>query len=343
MPHSVQNVLKLRWGMLASRETAAIRGIELLGKASVQWAEIPGEYLVDAGDLDLAELLSLCRARQVQIWSVRMPFRGHDDIADPDEANRRRTVQLYGELIRKTSVLGCRTAVLTPSHQKSEEIHPDDIVSSVCRSLDELLPLAERYGVRLALKNLLPPYFGCLPAHFEMILGLYDSPHLGCCFDTGHAHLTNCFEEMLNAMWPRMLNLHLHDNMADRDWHFQPGYGNAPFELLFARMQRDGWDSPAIVEARPWGQFDGNRMFLELDALVNSLVGGSEDYPRLFAPGGMLGLDWPTDWIGRTIMRCPLSGHFVVFHQNRASTPAREWEFEADNADSRSGVFLRKS
>lgn len=107
-----------------------------------------------------------------------------------------------------------------------------------------LLTLAEASDCRLALENIYEDTPGTLNALVDRL----DSPWFGHCFDIGHWRL---FGREPQAHWlasiaPRLLHLHLHDNLGQNDDHLPVGEGVIDFAPLF-RALADLPEPPSIT------------------------------------------------------------------------------------------------
>lgn len=127
----------------------------------------------------------------------------------------------------------------------------DDYYRMLIRSLEELLPDAEKYGVILALENQWTPL-----NHSRQLLRVMEhfrSPRLGLCYDSGHGNLTekrvpwtaDCWndlgipveweENLIEKFVPWLVNCHLHDNhdnSGEGDEHKLPGDGTVDWERI---------------------------------------------------------------------------------------------------------------
>lgn len=94
-----------------------------------------------------------------------------------------------------------------------------------------LLRRAAQQGCMMALENI----FEEEPGTLATLLTELDSPWLGHCFDVGHWNLfsQNTLEEWFAALGARLVHLHLHDNLGQRDDHLPVGEGVIDFADLF--------------------------------------------------------------------------------------------------------------
>lgn len=126
----------------------------------------------------------------------------------------------------------------------------------ILRSLDELLPVAERLGITIAIENIwfatnTPEKLLAIAAHFQ-------SDNLGFCYDSGHANLmakdsgiekshpAEAWQrfgpvpydpEILEKMLPEITTCHLHDNNGVHDQHLLPGRGNIDWPHVIGLLQ----------------------------------------------------------------------------------------------------------
>ena len=107
----------------------------------------------------------------------------------------------------------------------------------VKRSVEELLPTAAELDIVLALENGSEE-----PEEMQKMFDIaeeFDSPHVGYCFDTGHAHCygTRDINELLEKMASRIAVLHLHDNYGSFDDHNPPGGGTIDWSSLVPKLR----------------------------------------------------------------------------------------------------------
>lgn len=70
--------------------------------------------------------------------------------------------------------------------------------------------------------------------HMELLKRI-DSPWLGFCLDTGHQHSFSktSLDKWLDATWPFLKEIHIHDNNGGNDSHLPVGQGTIDFDRLF--------------------------------------------------------------------------------------------------------------
>jgi len=126
-------------------------------------------------------------------------------------------------------------------------------VARTRRILENVLPEFEAAGVTLLLENHYAyDYRDCRELfsetwEFEEVFSL-DSPALGFCLDTGHAHMTANMPELVERLAPRLRYVHLADNDGRDDLHWMFERGTVPFRELFAQLHAAGFDGTFCVE-----------------------------------------------------------------------------------------------
>jgi len=125
-------------------------------------------------------------------------------------------------------------------------------LSCLLFSLDRLLQMAEREGVRLGLENRFHYYELPTPSDFARIFDEFHGAPIGYWHDTGHAH---AFEK-LNLIEPgfllknysqNLIGIHLHDAMGLED-HLAPGKGEIGLKNILSRLDKN---TTFVLELKP--------------------------------------------------------------------------------------------
>ena len=132
----------------------------------------------------------------------------------------------------------------------------DYLHDCILRSLDELLPVAERLGITIAIENIW--FATSTPEKLLAIIGHFDSANLGLCYDAGHANLmakdsgvekahpVDAWKRfgpvpydprILEKMLPAVTTCHLHDNNGVHDEHLLPGRGTIDWPRIIGLLQ----------------------------------------------------------------------------------------------------------
>jgi sugar phosphate isomerase/epimerase len=114
-------------------------------------------------------------------------------------------------------------------------------------SLAAIEDAAQDNGVRVALENM--PEMGqmMMGRTPEELLRLLEGLDFGICLDIGHAHTARTIDDFLRLK-DRVINVHIHDNLGDRDSHLPIGEGSIDFKKVLRGLS--GYDGRYVIEAR---------------------------------------------------------------------------------------------
>lgn len=122
----------------------------------------------------------------------------------------------------------------------------DNHLGSMVRSLEELSPIAERYGVRLAVE-VIPNAISTAAALVELVESDIEA-ELGICMDVGHARLMGDVVDAIETCSGHLLTTHLHDNRGRNDDHLLPGKGSIDWDATLLAFQKIGYDGAWMFE-----------------------------------------------------------------------------------------------
>lgn len=114
----------------------------------------------------------------------------------------------------------------------------------------KLFAAAKEMGIQIALENV-----ESVP-HLQYLLDRCDDPHVGLCWDSGHAHCYNSGYDLLGLYGHRLLATHLNDNFGVRsadgaickydDLHLLPFDGTVDWDAAIRQLRH--FDGPLTFE-----------------------------------------------------------------------------------------------
>ncbi len=232
------------WSWLELAQELGLGGIELRAD--------PG--IAHPDDLSFSDRQKLRKLGENGLrLSLHMPIHGVNltwpvrSVAAASLGELVRTVELAGEL-------AADVVVIHPGRLPEEYLpFPEWLARSrdVLRfALSVLLPRAEGLGVKLALENLGGGRDrGLVQTAEEHLAILGEFPELWACFDLGHFHiLGGSPRQYIQALLPRLIHVHLHDNRGDWDAHLPLGEGTAPWQETLSALEENGFSGRVILE-----------------------------------------------------------------------------------------------
>jgi sugar phosphate isomerase/epimerase len=131
--------------------------------------------------------------------------------------------------------------------------NPEIMKKAVARSLDYLIPIAEKYGIRMNLENL--PYHCNYPyrsmKELRLLVNQYPANQLGLILDTGHVGVMgNEIVEEIKSAGERLKGTHLHDvnGNQDGDDHKGPNRGLLNWDDMLETLIEINYSGPYTFE-----------------------------------------------------------------------------------------------
>ncbi len=205
------------------------------------------------------ELARWCADAGLRLHSVHAPIteflRGSSwgppfSTASAGHAHRTRTIEECTRALELANAAPYRYLVLHLG--VPDEFAPssgDNQRDAVLRTLDALLPVAERVGVRIAVE-VIP---NALSTARQLVRLIEDEelPGLGICLDVGHARLQGDVVDALETVAGYLVTTHIHDNRGRSDDHLLPFEGVIDWPELVIALQKVGYDGTLMFEVAP--------------------------------------------------------------------------------------------
>ena len=244
---------------LTGKSFEDIQGIcKAAGMAGIEGAPPLVEGKTDA---ELEAAGKAFRDAGLQIETFHLPFSAEDDIASFYETVRRQAVDKILRWMDRAALMGASIGIQHPTTTRyNVDVEGlDAYLKQIGKSLNVLLPAAEKLGFILAIENMLPAgggRFFSSPEHIERLLQAFAHPGLGFCLDTGHALVAagghGRAGEFLDAMSPALVAFHLADNEGARDLHIAPGRGLVDWNGVFRGAVGIQFSRTMCIETSPF-------------------------------------------------------------------------------------------
>lgn len=193
------------------------------------------------GKYELAAIKKMLKIYNLKLQDVHGCANAEKSFFSPIEYQRKAGIELMVNRMEMMHELEASGVLVMHQPRIKTDSTPAEIAykrrqfESLLRSMDELIPVLEKYNIRVALENM--P--GDTWEFQRYLLDNYPKEHFGFCFDSGHANielrnqLDDCYEYR-----SRITALHLHDNNGKKDQHTAPFTGTLDWEKT-AKIIRD--------------------------------------------------------------------------------------------------------
>jgi sugar phosphate isomerase/epimerase len=217
------------------------------------------DYRDEAAIGELGEWLS---DTQLTLHSVHAPIMeamrqgkwvGAFSTASGDESRRKAAVAEIAAALNIARRLPFTQLVVHLGVPASEQAPPaDNQPSAARRSVEEIVALAEPFGVGVALE-VIPNTLSSAGALVTLIEEDLEELRLGICLDYGHAQLMGDLGEAIEALSGHLWTTHLHDNRGKRDEHLVPFAGSIDWDVAMMETQKIGYDGVMMLEVADTG------------------------------------------------------------------------------------------
>ena len=126
----------------------------------------------------------------------------------------------------------------------------ETIQEMVIRRLEDIMLLAEKYGVKMVIENVGLRIKNSVLFDWQEFMNLFDRfPEAGALLDVGHAHVNGWdLAATVRALGERIVACHVHDNDGNGDAHLPVGQGNVDWKEYFAAVKEYSPDSVQVME-----------------------------------------------------------------------------------------------
>lgn len=247
--------------------------ISLLSTLGVKRMSIDSATLQGAGENpELIEaILKAADQHKITFFDAHAPHGLGDSLGNPLPGGLEHSNEVMLKSLHTAADLGIKVLTMhtartrlvnrfAPEAGPIPDIDLPGAVERTLRQLEILIPEAEKLGIIIALENLFLP--STTASHLMNIMEKARHPHLGLCYDSGHALIvekvpgktpdmiadwiawgwendTMTFQDdQLDIMLKDVVTTHFHDNDGTGDQHQLPGNGIADWKRIAERMER---------------------------------------------------------------------------------------------------------
>ena len=168
-------------------------------------------------------------------------------LASADDGRRKAAVDEVLATLDVAAAVPYQTLVVHCGVPEPYAAPGDNHRASLVRSLEELSPVAARYGVRLAIE-VIPNELSTPSALVDVIESDIDATGLGICMDVGHARMMGDVVDAIETCSGHLVTTHLHDNRGRSDDHLVPGKGVIDWDATTLAFQKVGYDGAWMFE-----------------------------------------------------------------------------------------------
>ena len=237
------------WGLerrLTALAEAGFAGIELnIGD---------GILPVGSTSADAAKLRDLVESNGLVISAARGGGTGRD-LGSGDAAVRSKAIETVEWYLNAVSELGC-DAVLMVLGLVTEEIRHDQAIDIARSVVTEILPIAERTGVRICLEPVWPKFGGSFiePLGLRDFIDSFDNEFVRAYFDVGNVLVWTYPQHWIRILGDRIYRVHVKDfktGIGNIQGFTHLLHGDVPWQAVMEAFEEIGYDGWITCELPP--------------------------------------------------------------------------------------------
>lgn len=226
------------------------------GETLAAWAELVGVQTVQGyrnveKEPSVEQMLAWAAQANLPFDSIHGVFGQSIDPSSPDEAIRRRSVDVYRSEADLVRALGGTMIVVHPAPSMHDYDGGDRDVRwrQLARSINELSEIGQALGVEYLIENQ-PPYHpvGHDTAELAAAIRTCRQAAIGMCIDVGHAHMVGDEIAALRAAGSLLRMIHASDNEGRLDAHQLCFEGTIDWKGVGQTLADMDFDGPFMFE-----------------------------------------------------------------------------------------------
>ncbi len=209
------------------------------------WCHDPQSPFVAEGWQDWMGRIADTAAR-LNIKFVQAHAHVYNFYREPDALDK---YELLRRSLEGAAMLNIPWVVFHPS--RMPEMSEDETIKGNVEYFKPFVKLAEELHTGIALENMSREHHGFIYGRqLARLIDELDSPAVGACWDTGHAHLAGVNQtENLRALGGRLKALHVQDSDGRTDQHTAPFFGTIDWDEMMGALKEIGYPGPFTFEA----------------------------------------------------------------------------------------------
>ena len=174
-------------------------------------------------------------------------------LADGDLSKTEQDIELYIKELQAAHYMDCKRIVLHPSmpYGWAEEPCKEKAFEETVKTIERLLPYAQKYGIILCLENMpfVKTHSFSNIEEIKKLVRAFDHANVKACLDTGHLNFTqeNIYESIL-TLGADLETLHVHDDIHRQDRHLIPFQGEIDWNGFVKGLKEIGFQGCISLE-----------------------------------------------------------------------------------------------
>lgn len=208
----------------------------------------------DAQESEVRAIAELAQRVGVEMSSFSTGLGWKYPITSPDPSVREKGMTAIRKQLQIANWLGVDTILVVPG-MVTEEVAYDEAYERAHDALRQLLPDAEKQGVRIGIENVWNKFL-LSPLEMRQFIDELGSPYAGAYFDAGNVLVMGYPDQWIRILGKRIYRVHVKDfktHIGNISGFSNPLQGNVPWAKVNDALRQVGYDGyiTAEVEGYP--------------------------------------------------------------------------------------------
>lgn len=207
---------------------------------------------------DMLALRAKAEQYGLSLYSLVCDQCWEDALSSTDPARQDRARKRIEKQVELAAYLGCSTVLILPGivegFNPDDEVVPYDVVyERAFKGVQSLIPVAEQYGITLALENVWNKCF-LSPLEMRDFIDSFHHPLVKAYFDVGNVLINGYPEHWINILSHRIDKIHFKDFRKEANGGGQFVdllEGNVNYPSVMAQLEKIGYDGWVTAEVFP--------------------------------------------------------------------------------------------
>ena len=223
--------------------------LKRLQEVNVRHIEIVDEGSQALNTRRIKSLKKVAEAHDLD-FVIHAPFAGIN-IAVPTPLLRRTVMKRLKKSIHYAAELDCRLWLFHPGLKTGvSHFYPGKDWQLNLESVRDLLKIARKEGVKIAIENVPEPYPFIMKSvrDFSRFYNELEE-EIGMVLDVAHANLNHQIQEFIRQFPEKIVHIHVSDNDGASDLHLGIGYGTTDWEAVAKEIKKAEYDNLIMLES----------------------------------------------------------------------------------------------
>lgn len=231
-----------------------------------------GPVRLDATEADMTAIRRHADSLGIGLTSMASGVGWEYSLSSPDPAIRDKGKEAVATLLQMAKWLGVDTLLTVPGGV-TPEVSYDAALENALDAIQDLVPVAERLGVCIAIENVWNKFL-LSPVEMRDFIDQFQSPQVGAYFDTGNIIAYGYPEQWIRILGERIRMVHAKDFRASTgnfDGFVMLLEGNVDWPAVMAAFREVGYDKALVAEYGPYAHSNDamlKHVRTSLDAII---------------------------------------------------------------------------